>query len=204
MRHGETQWNKLGKIQGQIDIPLNDYGREIALETRLAYDKIGFHYDVVYCSPLSRAKETAQILTHNDKNIIEDSRLMEMSFGTYDGCIYPEILEGKNGLSDIRKCFVEPESYIPDQKGESFDAFLKRTMDFLNEMKQTYTKNETILAVCHGGTIRSFVQNIDPRPLNDFWNTKLKNLGHVVIEWDEKTPFTVTEFATYYYDVERG
>ena len=56
VRHGETIWNKEKKIQGQSDIPLNEYGRELAYVTANALQDIPF--DIVYSSPLIRAKET--------------------------------------------------------------------------------------------------------------------------------------------------
>ena len=59
LRHGETAWNNTHRFQGQIDIPLNDFGRELAEITRDAAPEIVF--DRVYSSPLSRAFETAVI-----------------------------------------------------------------------------------------------------------------------------------------------
>ena len=59
MRHGKTDWNVLHKLQGRTDIPLNEEGRRMAEAAREKYKDINF--DVCYCSPLIRARETAQI-----------------------------------------------------------------------------------------------------------------------------------------------
>ena len=60
VRHGQTEWNSLGKQQGKEDIPLNSRGIEQAKQTaQLLADR---QFDRVYCSPLQRAKQTAQIL----------------------------------------------------------------------------------------------------------------------------------------------
>ena len=59
MRHGKTDWNEKRKLQGRTDIPLNDAGRKMAEKAREEYADISF--DVCYCSPLSRARETAEI-----------------------------------------------------------------------------------------------------------------------------------------------
>ena len=84
IRHGETIWNKENKIQGQSDIPLNEYGRELAYITADALKDIPF--DIVYSSPLIRAKETADILVKNrNLEIHTDHRLVEMSFGEGEG-----------------------------------------------------------------------------------------------------------------------
>ena len=60
VRHGETDWNKERKIQGQVDIPLNEFGRHLARETAKGLRDVPF--DVCFTSPLGRARETAEII----------------------------------------------------------------------------------------------------------------------------------------------
>ena len=60
IRHGKTDWNLKHKLQGRTDIPLNDEGRAMALEAGERYKDV--HFDVCYCSPLIRARETAELL----------------------------------------------------------------------------------------------------------------------------------------------
>ena len=80
VRHGETQWTKERKIQGQVDIPLNEFGRTLAVKTARGLSDITF--DLCYSSPLSRARETAElILEGRQTRIIEDARIAEMGFG---------------------------------------------------------------------------------------------------------------------------
>ena len=70
VRHGETDWNKARKIQGQSDIPLNAFGRHLARETAKGLADV--HFDLCFTSPLSRAKETARIILEGrDVPIIE-------------------------------------------------------------------------------------------------------------------------------------
>ena len=84
MRHGKTDWNALHKLQGRTDIPLNEEGRLMALKAHEEYKS--WNIDVCYCSPLIRAVETAQIVLKNRGiPIITDERLVEMSFGDYEG-----------------------------------------------------------------------------------------------------------------------
>ncbi len=59
MRHGRTDWNDAYKLQGRTDIPLNDAGRRMAQEAAQCYREVSF--DVCFCSPLIRARETAEI-----------------------------------------------------------------------------------------------------------------------------------------------
>ena len=82
IRHGKTDWNVLHKLQGRTDIPLNDEGRRMAEDARRAYRDV--HFNVCFCSPLIRARETAEILLRGrDVPILTDERLAEMSFGSY-------------------------------------------------------------------------------------------------------------------------
>ena len=72
VRHGETDWNKDRKIQGQVNIALNEFGRHLARETAKGLKDIPF--DVCFTSPLDRAKETAKIILEGrEVPIIEDA-----------------------------------------------------------------------------------------------------------------------------------
>ena len=82
MRHGKTDWNELHKLQGRTDIPLNEYGIELAKITSDGIEKEGLQFDIIYASPLSRARKTAEIVrgTHTTEIVIDD-RIIEMNFG---------------------------------------------------------------------------------------------------------------------------
>ena len=84
MRHGKTDWNLLHKLQGRTDIPLNDMGIKMAKEARERYKDV--HFDICYCSPLTRARQTAElVLEGRDVPVVIDDRLAEMGFGIYEG-----------------------------------------------------------------------------------------------------------------------
>ena len=84
VRHGETAWNQVRRFQGHEDIPLNAYGRELAKSTAEALKEIPF--DAAFCSPLSRAKETAEIILGERRTALKpDERLMEIAFGEGEG-----------------------------------------------------------------------------------------------------------------------
>ena len=128
MRHGKTDWNEKHKIQGRTDIPLNDEGRKMAAAAAEEYKDI--HFDICFCSPLIRAKETAQIfLSARNIPIIYDDRIMEMCFGTYEG------IENSFEIPDcpINVLFKDPVNYIPVENGESFEQLFARTGEFLEQ-----------------------------------------------------------------------
>ena len=66
VRHGQTKWNVLKKMQGSADIPLNECGKKQAYQTKLNLENINF--DIIICSPLIRAKQTAEII-NSDRNL---------------------------------------------------------------------------------------------------------------------------------------
>ncbi|MGN0290579.1 MAG: histidine phosphatase family protein, partial [Lachnospiraceae bacterium] len=111
LRHGETSANKEGRIQGRIDIPLNEYGIELARITRDGIEKEGILFDIIYASPLSRAKETAEIVRGSQKaSIVLDDRIMEMAFGDAEGMYIKDIKE-KPEYENLRYCFSKPSKY---------------------------------------------------------------------------------------------
>ena len=91
IRHGQTNWNLKGIIQGQKDIELNDKGINEARKAKAEFNSLKI--DLIMCSPLKRAKETAKILnTDKNINIIYKSELIERGLGDFEGesCITEE------------------------------------------------------------------------------------------------------------------
>ena len=180
VRHGETFWNKEKKIQGQSDIPLNEYGIELAYVTADAMKDISF--DIVYSSPLLRAKETADILV-KDRNleVYTDSRLVEMSFGEGEGESLPEI--HTHPEMKLYNFIHNPGEYIPPIGGETFEELYIRCKSFIDEViLLAEDKYDTMLIVGHGALIRGFIHNITNRPTKDFWIVTHKNCSVTIVE----------------------
>ena len=77
IRHGKTDWNVRHKLQGRTDIPLNEEGRQMAEAAREEYRDV--HFDVYFCSPLIRARETAEILfEENPKRLLANQMPLEI------------------------------------------------------------------------------------------------------------------------------
>ena len=129
LRHGETDWNKARKIQGCTDIPLNDYGRELARKTGEGMKDIPI--DLVITSPLIRARETAELVMQGRAvEVIENAQIQEMNFGEYEGRPSDE----EPTASILRAFFKNPGAYPPPEKGESIPQLLTRTGKFLEEL----------------------------------------------------------------------
>lgn len=199
IRHGETEWNKEYRLQGQADTKLNDYGRELARTTAEALKEIPF--DVIYHSPLNRAKETAEILKRDRKiELISDERLLEMSFGIAEGCFIGEIKDNpKNPMFNFLK---NPDKYIPPQNGESFEDVYVRSGDFLKEELLPLEKSyQNIMVVAHGAVNRTILNAIAEIPISDFWNIRLKNCAVSIIDLTDGE-WTLEEEGRIYYQSE--
>lgn len=171
MRHGKTDWNSSHKLQGRTDIPLNDEGRLMAKNACREYKNVNI--DICFCSPLKRATETARIvLEGRNIPIIKDDRLVEMSFGKYEGMenvfLTPEC--------PIRVLFDTPEKYTSSLGGsETFDELFSRTGDFLeNTVKPLLKEGKDVLIVGHGAMNSSIICQAKNIPVKDFWSAGLE------------------------------
>ena len=201
VRHGETEWNKEYRLQGQADTRLNDYGRELAQKTAEALKDIPF--DVIYHSPLNRAEETAVILKKSRTiDIIADERIKEMGFGTAEGC---HILSIKNNPEDPMYNFLKhPGDYIPPENGERFEDVAARSAEFMEEtILPLEGKYQNVLIVAHGAVNRTILNAIAGIPVSDFWNIRLKNCAVSIIDLTNGILTIEQEGAIYYPTEER-
>lgn len=139
VRHGQTEWNRMGKMQGHTDIALNEQGKA---QARMTKEKLeGIRFDRVYCSPLTRAKETAQIIMEGwHLPLLEDVRLCERNFGVYEG----------NYTKNLDYYELWKYSDVPPFAGaEDSISFYRRVECFLDEIIND--GDENILIVAHGG-----------------------------------------------------
>lgn len=144
IRHGLTDWNKIGRIQGQSDIPLNEEGRSQArkLAERLLSDQ-EYKWDFVITSGLSRAQETGEIIarTLHIPLYDPDSRLVEKAFGQVEGLTAEE-----------RETLWGVDWKQLDLGQESDEAIQERALSFLKEIGEKYSDNN-VLVISHGGLL---------------------------------------------------
>lgn len=171
IRHGKTDWNEKRKLQGRTDIALNEEGRLMAEKAGEEYREV--HFDICYCSPLIRAKETAQLIL-KDRNIpvIYDDRLKEMSFGEYEGTEN----SSKKPECPIYDFFNHPEQYQAVGGAESFEELFSRTGEFIKEkLEPQLAEGKDILIVGHGAMNSSIICQMKKLPLKDFWSAGIEN-----------------------------
>ena len=198
IRHGETDWNRMGRLQGHVDVPLNAQGIRIARLTAEGMKDIPF--DRVFTSPLQRAAETAQIIAGDRQiPIVADDRLQEIGFGPLEGLVYrPEKGEVTDGrLMDF---FQHPDQYVCPPDGESIEDLMARTSGFLNELIHTEAyRQETILVACHGATLQALTAGIKSTAIADFWKGGVqKNCGVTILEAVDGQVSILEEGRLYY------
>jgi 2,3-bisphosphoglycerate-dependent phosphoglycerate mutase len=146
IRHGETTWNAMRRVQGQLESPLSERGlrQAGALASRLGNHRI----EALYASDLSRAHMTAQkIAAISGNEILIDARLRERHYGVFQGLTWDEIRERfPEDYAIYRNHF--PGVTIPG--GESMEVFLARVLGVLGDIA---ARHEHAVVVAHGGLV---------------------------------------------------
>jgi uncharacterized phosphatase len=170
-RHGETDWNSLGKYQGREEnIPLNETGVKQMEETAQYLNKSD--WNKIITSPLQRAKKSAEIISKSIgiENIIEEIDFVERDYGKISGMtIEEENTQFPNGKYNGNG--IEPYKML---KRRSYTALLKWIKEFTGN---------NIIIVSHGAVINSILSKISKGELGT-GKTKLKNAGMTLLEID--------------------
>ena len=169
MRHGQTDWNVAKRLQGRSDTVLNENGRELARKTGEALLAVPFA--AAFCCPLKRAKETAAlVLGGREIPVFEDERLIEISFGVYEGlCSAKDHYEIPD--REFSYFFTAPNKYRVPEGGESFEELHRRTADFLRDITaRQELEDKTVLVSTHGAAGRALLNALRIFEQKDFWN----------------------------------
>ncbi|WP_423194865.1 MULTISPECIES: histidine phosphatase family protein [unclassified Cupriavidus] len=148
IRHGETAWNRERRLQGQLDVPLNDTGR--AQARALATALTGEPIDAIYASDLGRALETAAPLAEALGLAVRPERdLRERCYGDLQGMTYAEVAEQRP--EDFARWQARVPDYAP-RGGESLLTFQERTVEIALSLSRRHP-GERIALVAHGGVL---------------------------------------------------
>ncbi|GCL68560.1 alpha-ribazole phosphatase [Veillonella tobetsuensis] len=166
VRHGETEWNKIGRYQGITNVPLNENGIAQAKACGNALKDI--HFDRILSSDLSRALVTAETIRGNRQlEIKTDERLREINFGDWEKLLFTEIEERWPGL--INQMYRRPD-IVKVPNGESFQEVQDRAWSAVSDFLNENNEDETILITCHGGTIRTILCKLLDISISHCWN----------------------------------
>ena len=165
LRHGETDWNREGRIQGHTDIPLNENGRAQIARTAEGLSGVCHGVDAVLCSPLSRARESARIaaekLNYPTEKIIVEPLLIERSFGEAEGLTAAQREEKYPNYHYSNINYVFPGM-------ESFEELFERAQNVFHKISDTYKDKENILIVSHGAMLAAVITAVTDRKIAYF------------------------------------
>ena len=151
VRHGQTDYNIIRRIQGQSNSQLTSLGRQQAqcLAKRLQC----MEFDALYTSDLDRTVETAKILRPN-ADFMPDKRLRERSFGQWQGLIYLDI---KQQYPELIRRYESYDPTFAPPGGESWLQMRERAKSFIDDVAQRHENDNAVLAVSHGGLIKAIM-----------------------------------------------
>lgn len=180
-RHGETDWNVEGRMQGAKNSNLTDRGKLDAI--KLGYSLNNVEIDYIYTSPLTRAYDTASLIKGDRDIPIETYEdLKEMNFGVWEGMHSNDVIREYG--EEYNRFWNEPHLYTPNG-GETFEELIKRVDNLLTDIISK-NKGEIILLVTHTIIIKAIYAILKKYEIKDFWNPPyINNTCLTIIDYVE-------------------
>ena len=180
MRHGETDWNRQHRFQGQIDVPLNAAGRAQAkrLAQRLAQEA----FDVVVASDLQRARSTAELAAAG-RDIVSEPLWREQSFGVLEGLDAPTIIDQH---PQLWSSWLRHDADYALPGGESVRTFHARVLRALREAVERYN-GARVAVFTHGGVLDMLWRAAHNEPLHGPRACEIPNTGINRMRWRDGT-----------------
>jgi phosphoserine phosphatase len=182
VRHGETEWNRIGRFQGRNDQPLNEKGRRQA--QALAEALRNENFIALYASPLPRSLETAGFIKsfHSAAPLIEEPRLVEMDLGEFEG------MEGRLWMVE-HKDFVEAWAKNPGAVrmpgGENLEEVQFRAVEALKAVTARHEAGSTLLLCSHNFVLLTILCHALEIPLDRFREVKKGTASYSILSWVE-------------------
>lgn len=185
VRHGETEWNRIGKIQGHSDVPLSEHGRrQVAM---LAMRLAGCRFSTVYASDLSRARESAQaIIKDGEASVETDSDLREFFYGEWEGLTLEEV-EARDPTVFAKQMEMGNRKFSAPG-GEDTTELLHRVRRFYTSAVNHHDAADNLLIVSHAGSIRALLVCMLGLTDDCFWRFRVDCAGLSVISIQSGVP----------------
>lgn len=186
VRHGETNWNILGKTQGHGNSNLTEKGIEQA--STLAEGMKKYPIDYIYTSDLGRAVETANIIADNlNLKAIPTPSLREMGFGVWEGLLMDEI---KSNYADIYNAWRNTPHLANIPGGETLEIIKNRVDEFIKELNEKHD-NKHIVLVSHSVTVRVILLSCLNSGLENIYRIKQDNTALNIVEFRNYGPVII-------------
>ncbi len=191
VRHGETEWNKLGKFQGSADIDMTERGISQARESGLASKDWG--HSAIYTSPLVRTRRVAEeIQKASGAPVTAREGLMELHLGDLEGVTGGEM---RAGWPEVYDAWRDNPEQVQMPNGESLAQLQQRAWQVILDIESGHHSDESIVVVSHNFTIRSVVCALLGVPLANFHRMSLSLGSLTTFDSDERG----RRLATYNY-----
>lgn len=192
LRHGETNWNKNGKLMGRVEVPLNRVG--IVQAKRIATVISRLQIDVIYSSPLKRALQTARIVARGAKAPLKiDPLLTEVNFGRWEGYGYEQLVRDNSYHR-----FLKSPANTKIPKGETLRDVQKRGIKMLKRAAEERPGGR-LLFVTHADIIRALLCHHLRLSLGEFHRLRIDNGSLTGLE--VKGPWAECKFINYVPDI---
>ena len=187
LRHGETAYNANGnRYCGRTDIALTGKGVDQAKRMQQLLE--GYNFEGVFCSPLIRARQTAEIASGAVHELQVDNRLIEIDFGQWEGkCSSDFIAEDPQAWDNWLQ---SPENYAAGRVGETGRQVIDRVKSFYDDILQRYD-GKTVLIVGHNGINRLFLANQLGMPLANYRRIVQENSALTLFTLDKVAGFNL-------------
>ncbi|MDK8278797.1 histidine phosphatase family protein [Peptostreptococcus anaerobius] len=183
VRHGQTEWNTQGRTQGHGNSPLTDLGVKQAENLANAIKK--YPIDLIYCSDLGRAIQTAEIVGQNlGIEVKPTSKLREMGFGIWEGMKLTDI---EAEYADMFAIWRNQPDKLMVPGGEMLKDIKKRQDDLLEELNTKY-QNKHILLVSHSVTVRVMLLSMLDSDISNIYRIKQDNTAINIVEYKDYGP----------------
>lgn len=180
VRHGQTEWNVLGRYQGQTDVALSPLGIEQAekLAAHFPVDKI----EAVYSSDLARAMKTARCVADRFGLTVEPRlELRELNFGDWEGLTYDEIVAK---WPDALENFFQHPDVLEIPHGESFPKLRERALACVEEIVARHP-DQTVAVFAHGAILRTILTAALHMDLQYVWTIRQFNTAVNIVTYTE-------------------
>ena len=179
VRHGETEWNNLGRFQGQQDIPLNTRGLAQAKETARAMAEDG--EIALYSSPLQRTMQVAEEISHVvNVPVVPVPGVKELNLGDLEGVTGEDM---RNLWPDVYAAWNQDPGTLAMPKGESLSQLQERAWQSLQELEEAHSGDDVIVLVSHNFAIRAMIHKILGLPLSNFHRLSLSLSSISTVEY---------------------
>lgn len=170
-RHGQSQWNVEGRLQGSHDSDLTRKGIEDSQRLNKHLNDRGVELDIIYSSLSSRAITSAKIIRGNKSTqLVLKEELKEMDIGNWQGKTWDQIK--RIDPKEYYRYWYAPHLYKANNTGENYYQLQKRVLSFTNKIIQK-RKHENILIVSHGVVLNSILGYYQEKPIEQHWDQPL-------------------------------